>query len=88
MHIDADWFSRTIWRYDPRSTSHDRYESSDVLIPANALSWFQSLPSEYARRRETVVYGRVEANRNGRTVLRLLGTQVRRDMNGNGEITW
>jgi len=33
---------------------------TQALIPANALSWFQSLPSDYSGRRETVVYAQVE----------------------------
>ena len=86
--IDADWFSGEIRRYDPLTTTQDHFESANVLIPANALSWFQALPSGLSGARETVVYVQVEENRHGGTILRLLGTQIRRDMAGNGQISW
>ena len=86
--IDADWFSGEIRRFDPLTTTHDRFESANVLIPANALYWFQALPSGLSGARETVVYVQVEEDRHGGTILRLLGTQIRRDITGNGQITW
>jgi len=49
---------------------------------------FQAIPTDYSGARETVVYAQVENDRSGGTVLRLVGTQIRRDMNGNGEISW
>jgi hypothetical protein len=86
--VDADWFSGHLNRYDRTAKIHSRFEKgAAVLIPATALSWFQSLPTDYRDRREAVVYAQVEEDSSG-TVLRLLGTQIRRDMSGAGEITW
>ena len=86
--IDGNWFSGDIRRYDPLTTTHRQFERAEVLIPANALSWFQAIPNDSSSAREIVAYAQVEENRSGGTVLHLLGTQIHRDMNGNGEITW
>jgi len=86
--VDGNWFSGDIRRYDPLTTTHRQFERAEVLIPANALSWFQGIPNDSSGAREIVAYAQVEENGSGGTVLRLLGTQIHRDMSGNGEITW
>ena len=68
--IDANWFSGDIRRYDPLTTTHRQFERAKVLVPANALSWFQAIPSDFSGARETVVYVQVEEDRQGGTVLR------------------
>jgi|SRR5437870_7089714 len=40
--VDPNWFSGRVRRYDPVTTTRSMFESADVLIPANALSWVSS----------------------------------------------
>ena len=77
-----------IHRSDRSSTTRTtQFAEIDVVVPENAIGWFQNLPTSYSRARDTFVYAEVIENR-GRAALRLIGSQIRRDMSGNGAVTW
>jgi len=85
--VDSEWFSGTIWHYDPSSRYHTSFSSAHVLIPAAALSWYQAIPTNYSSDLYLSVYARVEED-SGTTVLRLLGTRVNKDEKVGAKIGW
>jgi len=85
--VDDEWFSGTIHRHGADSVVHEAFSDASVLVPQEALAWYQTLPTSYSFPVDITVYARVEENSGG-TVLRLLGTQLRRGPDGGPEIGW
>jgi hypothetical protein len=86
--IDDEWFSGTIWRHGSDSVVHDTLADATVLVPQEALGWYQTLPTSSSFPVDIAVYARVEEGNSGGTVLRLLGTRLRRGPDGGPEIAW
>jgi hypothetical protein len=86
--VDDEWFSGTIRRRGSDSVVHNSFADATVLVPQEALAWYQTLPTSYSFPVDITVYARVEEGNTGGTVLRLLGTRVRRGPDGGPEIAW
>jgi hypothetical protein len=85
--VDDEWFSGTILRHGADSAVQATFADATVLVPQEALGWYQTLPTSSSFPVDITVYARVEENSGG-TVLRLLGTRLRRGADGGPEIAW
>jgi hypothetical protein len=84
--IDRETFEGYIWR-NAEELLRQSNEGTRVLFPDDGLAWYQALPTKTTSLTMSV-FARVEDNRSGGTLLRLLGRQIVPDNDGIREIVW
>ena len=86
-HFKPNWYESAIWQPDPKARKHFAFVK--VLVAKADLEAFKSITADASSGQEITVYGTVLRDFDSHFLfVRLLGTKVALDADGNATVTW
>ena len=86
-HLKPNWHQGSIWRY--QRGARDDFDFIQVMVSTADLPAFQAFPSTLQTAGEFTVYGQILKEVGSNFVfLRLVGTKVLKDKEGNVVVSW